>query len=45
MRHSRLGLRPQQWLVVLCAVLLVLFFVLNPQDVRVRPLVATVNCH
>jgi len=37
------GFGPGQWLLVVCAVLLVLFFVLNLQDVTVHLLVATVD--
>lgn len=37
------GLGPKQWALIVCAVLLALFFVLNLQKVRVHLLVATVQ--
>jgi uncharacterized integral membrane protein len=37
------GLGVKQWLLILCAVLLALFFVLNLQSVKVHLLVATVE--
>jgi uncharacterized integral membrane protein len=37
------GLGTKQWLLVVCGVLLVLFFVLNLQKVKVHLLVATVE--
>lgn len=37
------GMGPKQWALVACAVLLLLFFVLNLQKVKVHLLVATVE--
>ncbi len=37
------GLGAKQWLLVVCGVLLVLFFVLNLQKVQVHLLIATVE--
>jgi uncharacterized integral membrane protein len=37
------GIGVKQWLLIACAVLLALFFVLNLQDVKVHLLVATVQ--
>ncbi len=37
------GFGPRQWLLVICAILLLLFFVLNFQKVKVHLLVATVE--
>lgn len=37
------GFGPKQWLLVLCGILLLLFFVVNFQKVKVHLLVATVE--
>lgn len=37
------GFAPRQWLLVVCGILLLLFFVLNFQKVKVHLLVATVE--
>jgi uncharacterized integral membrane protein len=41
--QTKEGLGAKQWLMVACAVLLVLFFVLNLQEVKVHLLVTTVK--